>query len=100
MHRNALIFKRQFFLRIAKNRLVDPSEIRALDLKHESQQSAISSLSATISIDWSIFAIGGAKGHPCSREKYRHRPVVSTGSSSASLSGRSAQVCCGTPLPY
>jgi hypothetical protein len=34
-HGNALIFQRKFFPRMTKNRLADPSEICALDLKHK-----------------------------------------------------------------
>jgi hypothetical protein len=51
----ALIFHRKFFLRTAKNRLPDPSEIPALDFKEEFRRSAICSISATIGIDRSIF---------------------------------------------
>jgi hypothetical protein len=46
--------RRKFFLHTTKNRLPDPSEIRALDFKHEFRRSAICSVSATIAIDWSI----------------------------------------------
>jgi hypothetical protein len=53
-HGNALIFQRKFFLRTAKNRLTDPSEIFALDFKHEFRRSAICSVSATIGINRSI----------------------------------------------
>jgi hypothetical protein len=53
-HRNALNSRRKFFLHTTKNRLPDPSEIRALDFKHEFRRSAICSVSATIAIDWSI----------------------------------------------
>jgi hypothetical protein len=34
-HRNALIFRGKFFLRILKNRIPDPSEICALEIKGE-----------------------------------------------------------------
>lgn len=34
-HANALIFQRKFFLRISKNRIPDPSKIRALDFKRK-----------------------------------------------------------------
>jgi len=56
-HGNALILHRKFFLRIAKNRLGDPSEIRAPEFEGEFRRSAISSVSATIGLNWSIFAI-------------------------------------------
>jgi hypothetical protein len=51
---NALIYRR-IFRRAAKNRLPGPFEIRALDFKQEFRRSAVSSVSATIGIDWSIF---------------------------------------------
>ena len=38
-----------------KNRILDPSEIFALEFKEEFQRSAICSVSQTIDIDWSIF---------------------------------------------
>jgi hypothetical protein len=47
-HRNALIFQCKFFLRIAKNRLGDLSEFRALDFKEEFRRSVICMVSATI----------------------------------------------------
>jgi hypothetical protein len=53
---NALIYQRNFFLHTTKNRLLDPSEIRALDFKGEFRRFEISSVSATIDIDWSILA--------------------------------------------
>jgi hypothetical protein len=40
-----------------KSRRCDLSEIRALEFKGEFRRSAISSVSATIDIDWSIFDI-------------------------------------------
>jgi len=40
-----------------KNRLTDPSEIRALDFKHEFRRSAICSVSDTIGIDRPILGI-------------------------------------------
>jgi hypothetical protein len=52
---SALIFQRNFFLRTKKNRLPDPPKICALDFKREFAPFAISSVSATIGIDWSIF---------------------------------------------
>jgi hypothetical protein len=54
-HVNALIFQRNFFLRMAKDRLHDPSEIWALDFKRKFRRFKICSVSATIEIDWSIF---------------------------------------------
>lgn len=53
---NALNFQRKFFPYPMKNRLADPSEICALDFKHEFGRSAICSVSATIGIDRSILA--------------------------------------------
>jgi hypothetical protein len=50
-HGNALNFQYKFFLRTTKNRLAEPSEICALDFKHEFRRSAICSVSATIGID-------------------------------------------------
>jgi hypothetical protein len=55
--RNALNFQSKRFPLTPKNRLVDPSEIRALDFKHEFRRSAICSVSATIGIDWSNLEI-------------------------------------------
>ena len=55
IHGNALIFQRKFFLRVAKHRLHDPSEIFALDFEREFRKFGICSVSATIEIDWSIF---------------------------------------------
>jgi hypothetical protein len=54
-HGNALNFQRNFFLCAMKNRLADPSEICALDFKHDFGRSAVRSISATIDNDWSIF---------------------------------------------
>jgi hypothetical protein len=54
-----LVFQRKFFLRTMKNRLPDPSEICALDFKGQFPRSAISSVSATIGINWSIFSLLG-----------------------------------------
>jgi hypothetical protein len=56
-HRNALILCRKFFPCAAKDRLADPSEIRALDFKQEFRRSAICSVSATIGVDRSIFSV-------------------------------------------
>jgi hypothetical protein len=56
-HRNALSYQREFFLCLMKNRLTDPSKILAFDFKEELRRSAICSVSATISIDWSILGI-------------------------------------------
>ncbi len=52
---NALNSKRKFFLHATKNRLSDPSEISALDFKHEFRQFAICSVSQSIGDDRSIF---------------------------------------------
>jgi len=52
LHRQA-----QILLRGTKNRLLDPSEIRAPEIKGRSRRSAIGSVSATIGIDWSILEI-------------------------------------------
>jgi hypothetical protein len=52
---NALIYQRKFFRRTAKNRLNDPSEIRALEFKREFRRSLIFSVSGTIGIHRSIF---------------------------------------------
>lgn len=50
-HDNPLIQQCKFFRRTANHRLSDPSEIRALDFKHEFRRSAICSISAVIGID-------------------------------------------------
>jgi hypothetical protein len=55
-HGNALICQRKFFLCTRKHRARNPSEICALDFKGEFRRSAISSVPATIGIDWSIFS--------------------------------------------
>ena len=55
-HGNALNFQSKFFLCEMKNRLPDPSEICALDFKHEFGRSAVCLVSATIDNDWSIFS--------------------------------------------
>jgi hypothetical protein len=52
---SALIFQRKFSLRIVKNRLGDPSKIRALDFKQEFRRSVIWMTAATICVDRSIF---------------------------------------------
>ena len=52
---NVLDFKRKFFLSATKNRLPDPSEIRAFDFKQEFRRSVMWMASATIGIDRSIF---------------------------------------------
>jgi hypothetical protein len=54
-HDNALIFQRKFFPRTMKNRLPDPSEIRALEFKGEFRGFRIRSVSATIGINRLIF---------------------------------------------
>ena len=58
--RNALNSKCKFFLRAAKNRPTDPSEIFALDFKWEFLGFGICSVSATIDIDRSIFPLTAA----------------------------------------
>jgi hypothetical protein len=55
MHGNALISQRNFFLRMSKNRLPDPSEIYASDFAREFPRFENSLVSATIGINWSIF---------------------------------------------
>jgi predicted DNA-binding transcriptional regulator AlpA len=50
-----LIRQIKFFRRSTKSRLAEPSEICALDFKHEFRRSAICSVSRTIGIDRSIF---------------------------------------------
>jgi hypothetical protein len=59
---NAVIYQHKLFRRTVKNRPPDPSEICALDFKREFRRSAISSVSATIDIDWSIFDIRRDRG--------------------------------------
>jgi hypothetical protein len=54
-HRNALIFRCKYVLRTAKDRLSDPSKIRARDFRGEFRRSAICWVSATIGINRSIF---------------------------------------------
>jgi hypothetical protein len=73
-HGKALIERRKSFMRGTKNRPADPSEICALDFKQEFARFPISSVSATIGIDRSIFAISGPPTpHWLAGEKYRHR---------------------------
>jgi hypothetical protein len=55
-HGNALILRRKFFLRMKKNRLTDPSKIRALEFKREFRRFRICSVSGAIGIDRSILA--------------------------------------------
>jgi hypothetical protein len=55
---NSLIYQRKFFQGTTKNRLVGPSEISALDFKHQFQRFMVCSSSATIGIDRSIFSDG------------------------------------------
>jgi len=45
---NALIYQRNFFRYAAKNRLADPSKIRALEFKSEFRRFRICSVSGTI----------------------------------------------------
>ncbi|MGH6710269.1 MAG: hypothetical protein ACREEK_14985 [Bradyrhizobium sp.] len=52
--RNALNSKCKFFPLATKNRLLDPSEICALDFKEKFRRFRICSVSATIGNDWSI----------------------------------------------
>ena len=54
-HRNALIYKRKFFLRTLEHRAPDPSEIFALEFKGTIGRFEICLVSATIGIDRSIF---------------------------------------------
>jgi hypothetical protein len=51
------------------HRPFDPSEIRALDFKHEFRPSAICSVSATIGIDQPIFEISDESGYSAARQK-------------------------------
>jgi len=53
---NALTYQGNFFRHAAKNRLADPSKIRALEFKSEFRRFRICSVSGTIGIDRSIFA--------------------------------------------
>jgi hypothetical protein len=48
---NALIYRHNFFATRQKNRLADPSKIRALDFKREFRRFGICAVSATIGID-------------------------------------------------
>ena len=52
---NILIYHHNFFRLPAKNRLPDPSEIRALEFKREFLRFGICSVPATIGIDRTIF---------------------------------------------
>jgi hypothetical protein len=52
---NALISRSKFFLRTTKNRLLNPSEIRALEFKGEIRRLGSYSVSATIGSDRKIF---------------------------------------------
>jgi hypothetical protein len=63
MHGNALILPSKFFLRATKNRLPDPSKIRAPEFKSEFHRFGICSVSVTIDIDRSIFAISDENRH-------------------------------------
>jgi hypothetical protein len=56
-----------------KNRLLDPSEICALDFKREFRRSAISSVSPTIGTNWSILV---SSCH-CDRIKPNRKNTVS-----------------------
>jgi hypothetical protein len=74
-HRNALIFQCKFFLRIAKNRLGDLSEFRALDFKEEFRRSVICMVSATIGIHQSIFSDRRQPNGGCGSQKDRHHAL-------------------------
>jgi len=52
-----LNWRRKFSPPAAKNRLTDPSEIRAFDFKGKLRRFKTPSVSATIGIDWSIFDV-------------------------------------------
>ena len=54
---NALIYQCKFFRHTTKNRLADPSKIRALEFKSEFRRFRIRSVSRTIGIDWSNLEI-------------------------------------------
>jgi hypothetical protein len=54
---NVLIWQHKFFLRTPKNRLADPSKIRALEFKSEFRRSRSYSVSGTIGIGWSNLEI-------------------------------------------
>jgi len=56
---NDLNSKRKYFVHTTKNRLLDPSEICALEFKKEFRRFRIWSVSATIGIDWSILCVLG-----------------------------------------
>jgi hypothetical protein len=80
MHGNALISQRNFFLRMSKNRLPDPSEIYASDFAREFPRFENSLVSATIGINWSIFDLlylcpQDSRG----RGKYRHPQSIDRG---------------------
>jgi len=76
---NALIFQRKFFLRIVKNRIGDPSEIRALDFKEEIPRFAICSASATIDVDWTIFGNRrSSRAYTHAAGKYRQHQQFAT----------------------
>lgn len=68
-HGNALIFRCKFFLRTTKNRLTDPSEICALEFKHEFRRFTICSVSTTIGVNRSIFAIHGSEPRSAAHQK-------------------------------
>ena len=72
---NALTFQRNFFLRTAKNRLLYPSEICALDFKQKFRRSAICSVSATIDNARTIFASSITRAHCASAQKIPSTPA-------------------------
>jgi hypothetical protein len=51
-----LIFQRKLSLRVRKNRISDPSEIRALEFKGQFRRPAMCSVLATIDVDRPIFS--------------------------------------------
>jgi hypothetical protein len=93
----------QIFRRTIKHRLLDTSEIRALDFKGEFRRSAICSVSATIGINRSIFeipcensVIGLAEKRPSA-----FTPTIASGTwTSHSKSGRGvcARTQCHHPM--
>jgi hypothetical protein len=72
-HGNALIFQCKFFLRTTKNRLTDPSEIRALEFKGKFRRFGNLSVSTTIATDWTIFRFPGTRAFEVASEKHRQQ---------------------------
>jgi hypothetical protein len=85
-HGNALICPRKFFPPATKNRLRDPSEICAIDFKHEFRRFAICSVSATIGIDWPICDLRSDRAPSAPRQKTPS--PVAAGASLGSWQGR------------